>query len=75
MQAFNTLRCRECAALGRELLGGNGIQVDFHVAKVSGVRRASLVDATHSSYIRFLFRSLLQHLFFGGSLTKELVRS
>jgi acyl-CoA oxidase len=32
-KAFNTLRCRECAALGRELLGGNGIQVDFHVAK------------------------------------------
>lgn len=33
-QSWITLRARETAALGRELLGGNGILADFHVAKV-----------------------------------------
>ncbi|CAD7699673.1 unnamed protein product [Ostreobium quekettii] len=33
VKAWNTLRCRETVALGRELLGGNGIVTDFHVAK------------------------------------------
>lgn len=33
-KAWNTLRGRECAALARELLGGNGVVVDYHVAKV-----------------------------------------
>ena len=32
-KAWNTLRGRECVALARELLGGNGILADFHVAK------------------------------------------
>ncbi len=34
MQAWNSLRARETVALGRELLGGNGILADFLVAKV-----------------------------------------
>jgi acyl-CoA oxidase len=33
-KAWNTLRGREVCSLGRELLGGNGIVLDFHVAKV-----------------------------------------
>lgn len=33
-QAWITLRARETVALGRELLGGNGILADFLVAKV-----------------------------------------
>jgi len=33
-QSWITLRARETAALGRELLGGNGILADFLVAKV-----------------------------------------
>ncbi|KAJ8570755.1 hypothetical protein K7X08_037727 [Anisodus acutangulus] len=32
-KSWITLRARETVALGRELLGGNGILVDFHVAK------------------------------------------
>ncbi|MED6121502.1 Acyl-coenzyme A oxidase 4, peroxisomal [Stylosanthes scabra] len=32
-QSWITLRSRETAALGRELLGGNGILADFLVAK------------------------------------------
>lgn len=32
-KAWNTLRGRECVALARELLGGNGVQADFLVAK------------------------------------------
>ncbi|KAM3340419.1 acyl-coenzyme A oxidase 4, peroxisomal [Capsicum galapagoense] len=32
-KSWNTLRARETVALGRELLGGNGILSDFHVAK------------------------------------------
>jgi len=32
-KAWNTLRARETVALGRELLGGNGILADFLVAK------------------------------------------
>lgn len=32
-KAWNTLRARETVALGRELLGGNGIMADFLVAK------------------------------------------
>lgn len=32
-QAWNTLRGRECVALARELLGGNGVQADFLAAK------------------------------------------
>lgn len=32
-KAWNTLRGRECVALARELLGGNGVQGDFLVAK------------------------------------------
>lgn len=34
VKAWNTLRGRECVALGREMLGGNGVVADFHVAKV-----------------------------------------
>lgn len=34
MQSWITLRSRETVALGRELLGGNGIISDFLVAKV-----------------------------------------
>jgi hypothetical protein len=34
VQAWNSLRARETVALGRELLGGNGILADFLVAKV-----------------------------------------
>jgi alkylation response protein AidB-like acyl-CoA dehydrogenase len=33
-KAQNTLRGREVAALGREILGGNGIVQDFHVARL-----------------------------------------
>ncbi|KAJ7949995.1 acyl-coenzyme A oxidase 4, peroxisomal [Quillaja saponaria] len=32
-KSWITLKARETAALGRELLGGNGILADFHVAK------------------------------------------
>lgn len=32
-KAWNSLRGRECVALARELLGGNGIVADYHVAK------------------------------------------
>lgn len=34
IQGWITSRARETVALGRELLGGNGISTDFHVAKV-----------------------------------------
>jgi alkylation response protein AidB-like acyl-CoA dehydrogenase len=34
VQAWITKQARETAALGRELLGGNGIVTDFHVGKV-----------------------------------------
>ncbi|GMH37290.1 hypothetical protein BSKO_05163 [Bryopsis sp. KO-2023] len=34
VKAWNTLRGREVVSLGRELLGGNGVVSDFHVAKV-----------------------------------------
>lgn len=33
-KAHNTLRGREVAALGREILGGNGIVGDYHVARL-----------------------------------------
>jgi acyl-CoA oxidase len=33
VKAWNTLRGREVVALAREVLGGNGVQTDFHVAK------------------------------------------
>lgn len=33
VKAWNTLRGREVVALAREVLGGNGVQADFHVAK------------------------------------------
>eukprot|EP00270_Netrium_digitus_P018225 TRINITY_DN688_c0_g1_i2.p1 TRINITY_DN688_c0_g1~~TRINITY_DN688_c0_g1_i2.p1 ORF type:complete len:448 (+),score=100.74 TRINITY_DN688_c0_g1_i2:3-1346(+) len=33
-KAWITLRARETLALGRELLGGNGILLDYHVAKL-----------------------------------------
>src|SRR4051794_37907126 len=33
-KAYNTLRGREVAALGREILGGNGIVQDFHGARL-----------------------------------------
>jgi acyl-CoA oxidase len=33
-KAFNTLKGREVAALGREILGGNGIVQDYHVARL-----------------------------------------
>mmetsp|Transcript_25590 Transcript_25590/g.64931 ORF Transcript_25590/g.64931 Transcript_25590/m.64931 type:complete len:461 (-) Transcript_25590:299-1681(-) len=33
VKAWNTLRAREVTALGREVLGGNGILADFNVAK------------------------------------------
>jgi len=33
MQAWITKQARETVALGRELLGGNGIVTDFHVGK------------------------------------------
>ncbi|KAL6077641.1 Acyl-coenzyme A oxidase 4, peroxisomal [Balamuthia mandrillaris] len=33
VKAWNSLRGRECAQLGREILGGNGIVTDFHVAR------------------------------------------
>lgn len=32
-KAWNTLRGREVVALGREVLGGNGVVTDFHIAK------------------------------------------
>ena len=35
-KAWNSLRGREVCALGRELLGGNGIVADFLVAKAFG---------------------------------------
>jgi acyl-CoA oxidase len=34
LQAWITKQARETVALGRELLGGNGIVTDFHVGKV-----------------------------------------
>lgn len=34
MKAWITKKARETAALGRELLGGNGILADYLVAKV-----------------------------------------
>ena len=33
IKAWTTLRGRETVALGREILGGNGVTTDFHVAK------------------------------------------
>ena len=33
VKAWTTLRGRETVALGREILGGNGVTTDFHVAK------------------------------------------
>lgn len=33
-KAWNTLRGREVASLGRELMGGNGIVLDYHVARL-----------------------------------------
>ncbi len=33
VKAWTTLRARETMALGREMLGGNGVVADFHVAK------------------------------------------
>jgi acyl-CoA oxidase len=39
LKAWNTLRARETVALGRELLGGNGILSDFLVAKVSPLHK------------------------------------
>lgn len=33
VKAWTTLRARETVALAREILGGNGIVTDFHVAK------------------------------------------
>ncbi|KAF8073233.1 ACX4 [Scenedesmus sp. PABB004] len=33
VKAWNTLRGREVVALAREVLGGNGVAADFHVAK------------------------------------------
>lgn len=32
-KAWITLRARETVALGREILGGNGVTTDFHVGK------------------------------------------
>jgi alkylation response protein AidB-like acyl-CoA dehydrogenase len=34
VKSWTTLRGREVTALGREILGGNGILTDFNVAKV-----------------------------------------
>lgn len=42
VKAWNTLRGREVMALGREVLGGNGILSEFLVAKVGGVWRAEV---------------------------------
>jgi hypothetical protein len=39
MQAWTSKKAREVVSLGRELLGGNGILVDFLVAKVRGVQQ------------------------------------
>lgn len=36
VKSWNTLRAREVTALGREVLGGNGILTDWNVAKASG---------------------------------------
>lgn len=33
VKSWTTLRARETVSLGRELLGGNGVVTDFHVAK------------------------------------------
>lgn len=33
VKAWNSIRARESVSLGREILGGNGIITDFHVAK------------------------------------------
>lgn len=44
LQAWTTLRARETVALGRELMGANGILLDFHVAKVS--HHPSCFDST-----------------------------
>ena len=41
VQAWITKQARETAALGKELLGGNGIVTDFHVGKVGRPRVAS----------------------------------
>ena len=38
VQAWITKQARETAAIGRELLGGNGIVTDFHVGKVGRPR-------------------------------------
>lgn len=49
LQAWNTKRARETVALGRELLGGNGILADFLVAKVSYLQRCeNLPNLTQS---------------------------
>ena len=42
-QSWITLRARETAALGRELLGGNGILADFLVAKVWLIPNSRLI--------------------------------
>jgi alkylation response protein AidB-like acyl-CoA dehydrogenase len=46
VKAWNTARGREVVALGRELLGGNGILAEFGVAKVP--RGEGAVDACGS---------------------------
>lgn len=43
MQAWTSKKAREVVSLGRELLGGNGILVDFLVAKVRGVQQLLLM--------------------------------
>ena len=55
-QAWNTLKARETLALGRELLGGNGILADFLVAKV-------FTKIPHSNVLDFF------NLFYRGEWT------
>jgi hypothetical protein len=46
-QSWISLKARETAAIGRELLGGNGILADFLVAKVfmlNSLLRSLLLD-------------------------------
>lgn len=60
VKSWTTMRGREVVALGREVLGGNGILADFNVAKVSSVTQtlATDVPAPISDHISTTFALL-----------------
>lgn len=62
VKAWNTSRGREVLSLGRELLGGNGVVADFHVAKVGGCRCLDEVQPTGASVVG-TFEFFVGHIF------------